>query len=236
MASEDAAVVAGLEMLGKIAPTPRSRFDDICRAGAAILILAVGGSCLAWGQTAASDAPIAQAPSYRIGDRWIVMYGKTAVASVVTSVTDTRTTFSETKNGGVPFEMLFYAQGNVVRSGDTSYDPCLCSLSFPMNVGKNWDSKWTVRNPSGSHESEAHVSVEAFEQVSVRAGAFDAFKIVMHGISTYAGNGRFVVPWDATFWYAPEVKRVVKSEAVFYVRYQGSHKEGFELSEFSLAR
>ncbi|WP_321964884.1 hypothetical protein [Paraburkholderia sp. J7] len=208
----------------------------ICRAAALAALVASGSSGLVWAQTqATTTAPVAPVPTYRVGDRWVLVYGKTAIESTVTSVTDTQTTFAETRNWGEPYELAFDVQGNLLRSGDTSYEPCLCSLSFPMSVGKSWYARWTVRNPTGSHRSEASVSVEAFERVKVRAGEFDAFRLVMHGISTYQGGSLSRAPWDATFWYAPAVKRVVKSEAVFFVRYQGSKTEKFELYDYSLA-
>ncbi|WP_028221939.1 hypothetical protein [Paraburkholderia oxyphila] len=228
-------MLASAAMLRRSAPTSLFGFGAICRAAVMVAMMASGPSSSVWAQTPATTNPVAPVPTYRVGDRWVLVYGKTAIESTVTSVTDTQTIFAETKNWGTPYELAFDAQGNLLRSGDTSYEPCLCSLSFPMSVGKSWYARWTVRNPSGSHQVEAHVSVEAFERVKVRAGEFDAFRLVMHGISTYQGVSLFNVPWDATFWYAPAVKRVVKSESVSYVRYQGSRTEKFELYDFSLA-
>ncbi|TDG02450.1 hypothetical protein E1N52_39750 [Paraburkholderia guartelaensis] len=74
-----------------------------------------------------------------------------------------------------------------------------------------------------------------FGRVEVKAGTFDAFRVTMRGLSTEQGDTLHRWTWNATFWYAPEVKRVVKSDAVFYARYQGEHHEKFELSEYSLA-
>jgi hypothetical protein len=176
--------------------------------------------------------PMADARIYRVGDRWTIMYGKTAIAETVVSVTEEQTTITESKNGGAPYEAVFDSQGCLTRSGNTTYEPSLGSLSFPMMVGKSWDSHWVVRNSSGSHENDAHMRVEAFERIEVAAGSFDAFKIAMRGISVWTQTGLSQAPWTATYWYAPSVKRVVKSE-YSQIRWGGS--ADFEMSAFSLA-
>jgi hypothetical protein len=180
-----------------------------------------------------SGTPTADAPIYRVGDTWTILFGKTAVTETVISVTEKQTRMSKTIKGGRPSELDFDEQGCVTRTNSTTYEPSLGSLSFPMTVGKTWDSHWIVRDSNGAHETDAHVQVEAFERVEVAAGSFDAFKIAMRGVSAWNETKLSQAPWVATFWYAPSVKRVVKSIAEFY-QYHSSRTETYELSEFSL--
>lgn len=84
-------------------------------------------------------------------------------------------------------------------------------IRFPLSVGK----EYTLREdyPNGNGWSEYDVTVKAFERVKVEAGEFDAFKIVFSGWWTRTDKGNvYRGSSDYTYWYAPEAKRVVKTE------------------------
>jgi hypothetical protein len=51
--------------------------------------------------------------------------------------------------------------------------------------------------------------VLSYEQVKVPAGTFGAFKIEEERITAGSKSGRGYV---ATYWYSPDVKRIIKSE------------------------
>jgi hypothetical protein len=190
--------------------------------------------------TTTSSSPTADVPIYRIGDKWTFEYSRveseqrTSVVQTVVAVTEKQTTFSSERNGRPPHEVVFDNQANLTRVGSTTYEPSLGSLSFPMMVGKSWDSHNIQRFTSGSIDVSIHVEVVAFERVQVAAGSFDAYKIVSRGVNAVQHERLFSAPFRATYWYAPSVKRVVKSEFALYLPGR-MQTENFELTDFSLA-
>jgi hypothetical protein len=86
-----------------------------------------------------------------------------------------------------------------------------------LRVGESWRSIAIERLgqcTSTSFYCNAAARVVSKEKVTVRAGTFDAWKIVvdMSIVSTLRGAGRY------EFWYAEEIKRVVKIRS--RVRYE----------------
>jgi hypothetical protein len=182
--------------------------------------------------------PIAEAPIYRVGDTWTFstanrdgQSGDTTVQTV-TSVTENQTTIRASKNGGPSYEVDLNNQGDMFRSGHTTWEPAIGWLSFPMMVGKSWDFHDLKRTTSGTRDTDEVVKVVAFERVQTRAGTFDAYKITIRGVSAgHLGGGR-AVQIHSTYWYAPSVKAIVKSEA----GWSGSGSdETNDLTAFSLA-
>lgn len=81
---------------------------------------------------------------------------------------------------------------------------------WPLQVGKKWkyEEQWT-RKDGGSGSTRQNVEVVAYEEVSVPAGKFMAYKIEYRG--WYQRNQRgHGGRQDDTYWYAPEVKADVK--------------------------
>ena len=185
------------------------------------------------------STPTTVAPIYKVGDTWTFLWGKTdtkpGVAGVqtVVSVTEDQTTLSVSTSRG-PLEVDFNNQGDLIRKGSTAWEHSLGWLSFPMAVGKRWDSRHVTRYASGGIDASEHVEVVAFERVQVTAGSFDAYKIVIRGVSTPRLSGGSAVPFTATWWYAPSVKRVIKENNESYV-YHHINIETGELAAFSLA-
>jgi hypothetical protein len=82
---------------------------------------------------------------------------------------------------------------------------------WPLAVGKRWEFEGTWARADGvTGSSEQKVAVTAYEEVTVPAGKFMAFKIEHRGyFKNSSGNtGR----QDDTYWYAPEAKADVKQE------------------------
>lgn len=184
--------------------------------------------------------PTANAPIYKIGDTWTMLWGKTDTypgvkgVQTVVSVTENQTTLSVSTNGGTPFEEDFNNQGDITSKGSMTFEPSFGQLSFPMMVGKSWDSRLIQRTTSGTYDMSQRAEVVAFERVEVTAGSFDAYKIVLHGVSAIHLGGASVRPFRATYWYAPLAKRIVKSVTEWNV-YQNGKVETAELAAFSLA-
>jgi hypothetical protein len=82
---------------------------------------------------------------------------------------------------------------------------------WPLAVGRRWKFEGTWARPDGvTGSSEQKVEVTAYEEVTVPAGKFMAFKIEHRGYfkNSNGNSGR----QDDTYWYAPEAKMDVKQE------------------------
>lgn len=98
---------------------------------------------------------------------------------------------------------------------------------WPLEIGKKWvfDADWT-RADGVTGNTKQNVEVVAYEEVSVPAGKFMAFKIEHRGWyrNSRGSNGR----QNDTFWYAPEanadVKHVRDDGWNMYTRELVSHK------------
>lgn len=140
-------------------------------------------------------------------------------------------------------------------------------LSFPLSPGKNWEIQFTEQHPNKGHKFERwndKYTVVGLETIEVPAGKFKALKIeaeghwfaelepgqtVVQGAQSGQSNTTMVTQVQKTtadpitgrtykaFWYAPEVKRWVKSVEEFYgsggarnARYTGE-LESFKFSD-----
>ncbi|MDI6753687.1 MAG: hypothetical protein QME78_04745 [Thermodesulfobacteriota bacterium] len=98
-------------------------------------------------------------------------------------------------------------------------------IEFPVFVGKTWEEKYVWWSPVDKKDLyfTNDSTVEKYETVETKGGTFKAFKIVK----------RYHIPeskWNGinTYWYAPEVKREVKS-------IRDWRKEGDELIRYQLS-
>lgn len=80
---------------------------------------------------------------------------------------------------------------------------------WPLEVGKKWvfDADW-VRGDGVTGNTKQTVEVVAYDEVTVPAGKFMAFKIHHRGWfrNSRGSNGK----QDDTFWYAPDARADVK--------------------------
>ena len=119
-------------------------------------------------------------------------------------------------------------------------------LSFPLTVGKSWETQYTELNPNRAHKSEQwniKYTVVGYETVAVPAGTFKAMKIeaeghwnaeiapgqsVVQGAQTSQNSTTLVTKVETAtdkpvsgriykaFWYVPEAHRWVKSVEELY--------------------
>ncbi|MEX3686489.1 hypothetical protein AB3X91_07745 [Paraburkholderia sp. BR14263] len=209
---------------------------------AALLLGCLTNPCTAQPPASPPGTPTADAPSYKVGDTWTFIWGRTdstpGVPLVVTvvAVTETQTTMSSSWNGGRQKENHYDSQGNLTRDGNgTTYEPSNGTLSFPMTVGKNWDFHHVRRFTIGTIDVSGHDEIVAFERIQVPAGSFDAYKIVSHGVNARQLDRLYDAPFTETYWYAPSVKKVIKSDYVLYLDHQALLSRTSELSAYSLA-
>jgi hypothetical protein len=79
-------------------------------------------------------------------------------------------------------------------------EPCIRVFKWPLRVGKKWDSNYTSRNYSEGFRpspSKITVNIQTYEEVSVPAGTFKAFRIQAD---------------KEIVWYAPSIGWVVKEK------------------------
>lgn len=86
-------------------------------------------------------------------------------------------------------------------------------LRFPLNPGKSWSFDYAVHGNTRDVKIKQTAVVRGWEQVRVPAGSFRALRVEHEGLysATEAGfswNGKI----RETYWYAPEVGRVVMRE------------------------
>lgn len=182
-----------------------------------VRFLAVGSmALLMFGTASAQTPPVkAEAPVLKVGDRWKLETKdrRTGVkeadwALAVVAVSATQIEMSE--NDG---KLLMTPELNVIDSPRVSISGESKTLSFPLEVGKKWDYKYSFKSKVGGNSGrwQVEANVVAYEKVKVAAGEFDAFKIQAKGYwnnETTGRNGRL----QQISWYSPAARAIVKTE------------------------
>jgi TolB-like protein len=167
--------------------------------------------------------PVAEAPQMQVGDSWVVegyssKVGKDIFTYKVIDVdSDGEFVFEESsdKTKNIAY-IRFNKNFNRVDDQYGTY------LNFPLFVGKQWKDQYRGKATDGSYYNFRNTyKVVEFENIVTRAGKFLAFKILRnHYNITNSGTAREI------YWYAPDVKYVVKSKP--------SWRIGHELISYSL--
>jgi tRNA A-37 threonylcarbamoyl transferase component Bud32 len=167
-------------------------------------------------KAAPRPAPAGSGALPAVGDRWVYEARETTrpersyeVGVTVQSVSAASVRDTTTVTGGSPISATHtpgaHLQG--IFSGIASFSPYLAAF-HQLRSGETWTSVDQHR----FFECATFLSctpvarIDGREKVTVKAGTFDAWKVVVDVsmIGTLRGQG------DFTFWYAPEVKRFVK--------------------------
>ena len=190
---------------------------------ALFVVLGLEGCATVDTKRLADTAPPAPRPSYAIGHRWIRSDG----VWELTRFWDGGYVF--TRGDGSTY--LFTRDLFPFRVSSFDFAPAP-ELEWPLAVGKRGATKghWAfqseeiVWHPSaaGSGPPRAQTyrftvstpatlrwAVEAWEEIRVPAGRFEAFRIVY---SLTAEDARRGPPWSLTMWYAPAVRQMVAAE------------------------
>jgi hypothetical protein len=82
-------------------------------------------------------------------------------------------------------------------------------IKFPLTVGKWWDYEFEADDTTTKKETKriAKYVVESYDQITVPAGTFWAFKITFTIVGAKFGH----TLKSGDYWYAPEVKNIIKS-------------------------
>ncbi len=189
-------------------------------------------------QTPLPRQPIAHFPKMVVGDSWVFKghsyrYGSDTFQQKIIKVGE---------DGGFVMEVTGEKEGTHHRYYDKEYQlikaskipegtqiktpvPAEKRLEFPLFVGKTWEDAYVYGSPVDRKDFRFtnDSTVERYETVETEGGTFQAFKIVKryHNSET---------KWNGinTYWYAPEVKREVKS-------IRDWRKEGDELIRYQLS-
>jgi hypothetical protein len=146
--------------------------------------------------------------SYAVGESW-----EWRRSDALTQLEEARIVATVVKtDAGVAFSADGKTMPVEVRVVHGNYNPSAKPWRvWPLAVGKRWEFEGTWARPDGvTGSSEQKVEVVAFEEVTVPAGKFMAYKIEHRGyFRNSSGNtGR----QDDTYWYAPDVRADVKHE------------------------
>ena len=155
-----------------------------------------------------SEAP--QISAMKVGDAW-----EWATLDPFSKLEQSKSTLSimnidgVLKRGTVGGNIKFARPLDKIISGEqkTSWGPWHV---WPLEVGKKWrrEHEW-IRTDGVAGNSKQDAEVVAYEEITVSAGKFMAYKIEYRGHYTnYRGeSGR----QDDTYWYVPEVQSDVKA-------------------------
>lgn len=184
-----------------------------------VVALSVCESPPAAQQTPLPPQPIAHFPKMVVGDSWVFKgfsytYGSDTFQQKIIKVEE---------DGGFVMEVRGEKEGIRHRYYDKEYRhikeikipegtqfktpvPPEKRLEFPVFVGKRWKDEYVWWSPIDKKDFHFtnDSTVEKYETVETKGGTFQAFKIVKRYHRTM---------WNGinTYWYAPEVKREVKS-------------------------
>jgi hypothetical protein len=188
------------------------------RALVALLLVAV--PILSAGQ---SDVRIVK-PEIRVGDSWT--YRGTNVLAPGTHEYEHRVTFTDDKvillvstrkSDGKEFDSSWTLEWNAVTSyTGRMHRPHTGIFRFPLHIGDMHELKYEMLRP---RENTA-VNITAgtamnvgWDTVDVPAGKFHAIKVEAKGV-IQQGDGSKESQLQATYWYAPEVRRWVKFQVL----------------------
>jgi len=127
---------------------------------------------------------------------------------IVTSVKSLKSNYTRTIEYDMQWGLLMARQPN---GAATTYSPALPYLRFPATPGQSWQATVTETTSNGATKLHyIRAKVGNWESVVVPAGTFNAIKIELH--DEILEDGTRVLEGRDISWYAPEVRRTVKTE------------------------
>jgi len=149
--------------------------------------------------------PIAERPAYSAGDYWVYAGDDKQMKLTFLREENDRYIF---ERGGAQVVKDF----NLTTVEDKSGGFPGPIIKFPLTVGKWWNYNFEAEAIAGSRQWTGRIAkyeVESYEQITVPAGTFWAFKIAV----TIVGSKFEKTVGSAHYWYAPEVKNIIKSSS-----------------------
>lgn len=89
-------------------------------------------------------------------------------------------------------------------------------VKFPLKKGNWWNHEYSITSETGLESGKRIARYEAtgYEKITVAAGTFQAWKVAVNIEAVRSGGGGAMSKTfgSATYWYAPDVKQVIKFE------------------------
>lgn len=185
--------------------------------------------------TGGAPGPAVDAPSLRVGDRWVyrgkdgyrvpILWEEThqvtaiGADAITVSITGKGTMgdFQRTETWAAPGVVRV---GAVFETETDRFEPSLLRFKYPLTPGETWSQ--SVRNldqPQGPYGPiRRQVTVGGYESVTTPAGTFDAIKMRIFMQLDDETFWRYPTQCNYLLWYAPAVKGWVKQEQRSYYR------------------
>jgi len=147
--------------------------------------------------------PAAERPSYSAGDYWVYADDDKQVKFTFLREEKDRYIF---ERGGTQVVKDF----NLTTVEDKSGGYPGPIIKFPLTVGKWWNYEFEAEAVAGTRQWTGRIAkyeVESYEQITVPAETFWSFKIAV----TIVASKFQQFMSSAHYWYAPEVKNIIKS-------------------------
>ena len=125
--------------------------------------------------------------------------------------------------------------------GTWTYSEIPQRLVFPLVIGNAWEFTYTGRSKKRKVKVRSRVRVVGSEEVTVSAGVFRGWKVVITSMWRATGDITSSGTMAETLWYSPEIKRFVKRILVVAwrkggtTRSAGSRKTVYELAAYNIA-
>ena len=167
------------------------------------VLLISTGICLA-------EEPVAEKPIYTKGDFWFFVERNLSKKMRQTFLREEKNKYVFRLGKGDRTTDYYFTSD--IKRGIGYPGPI---IEFPLKVGKKWkytyQRKGSTRGP-GRDNIQAQHKVVAYESVTVPAGTFQALKISVKLEAAAGGTGSrmITIPEKMYFWYAPEVKQLIK--------------------------
>jgi carboxypeptidase C (cathepsin A) len=182
-----------------------------------LTIVALAVTCLNF-QVQAQSTPI-ERPTLTKGDTWTY---RTVDNWTDKELNQTEVVFADIENDLLVFRSTNKATNSIsTNKNNADIQPCrsmqnddkfICqgAFKFPMAIGNKHEIK-KLPWGDGKGYNDADCEVKEPEKITTPAGTFDTLRIECSGFQTRVFEGIFNGSYKETLWYAPLVKRSVKS-------------------------
>jgi len=221
-------------------PSPL-RFD-LLRLLLSAVALAAGAGCASL-DSPGSGGPVAEAPAYRVGDRWVYRAADGFYTPVrweetreITAITAESTAVRVTQKGPTvdSTRTELWAAPGLVHTGALFDDETrrfatlLKRYAFPLAPGKTWNQFVDNYNETTKKEGQInhYVRVGGWEKVTTPAGTYDAIRL---RVLTRLDDDEFWRwPTESNYLiaYAPAVRGIVREDKEAQYREKGSPADG----------
>jgi len=210
------------------------------RLAAAATLVALAGCA---GFEATGSGPAAEAPTYRVGDRWVyraqdgfrvpVVWNETHEVTAVGA--DGVTVRVAQKGPSVDNERTerWAAPGRVLvgalfDSETRRFTPALSRYAFPLQQGQSWNQWVDSYDESTEREGQInrYVRVRGWEKITTPAGTFDAIALRVTMRLDDEEFWRRATTCNYLLWYAPAVRGIVREEKEAEYLEKGDSRDG----------